>query len=234
MKHYANKAIVGGHPPSRAWSRRCRPRKCRPVVHDDVIWWVPASHRTGFFGLARPLKKRAGTNIDWFRGTLEGFRSRFASVLTIPTRRPRATWGGRRNYHRSAPPASNGLDYERPNYNILFPGLSTVSSSEVWKIARHRPRPFAPPDATREPAGPTDYPQQAVTTVEDMFPFLGSGSLRARRRLYLANTFRWIKLVRFYCGPSVDSDEPRARSLLGGLPVASPLVCAVPAYLKKF
>ncbi len=100
----------------------------RPVVHDDVIWWVPAS-ASKRFGLGRPLQ--GWDDIDWFGGDgWKGFQAG-SSVLTIHHLVAEGDLVSA-HYHRSAT-RLDGADYDA-EYNILF-RLVDGLVVEVWEIA---------------------------------------------------------------------------------------------------
>jgi ketosteroid isomerase-like protein len=106
----------------------------RPLVHDDVVWWVPAS-AAARFGLDRPLV--GWDTIDWFGGN--GWKAFVAgsSVLTVHHlvaeddlvsahyRRTAKRVGGAQRV--------GGADYDA-EYNILF-RLVDGRIAEVWEIA---------------------------------------------------------------------------------------------------
>jgi ketosteroid isomerase-like protein len=100
----------------------------RPLVHDEVIWWVPpsASQR---FGLERPL--RGWDDIDWLGGDgWKGFQPG-SSVLTIHHLVADGDLVSA-HYNRSAKRV-DGADYDT-EYNILF-RLADGRVVEVWEIA---------------------------------------------------------------------------------------------------
>jgi ketosteroid isomerase-like protein len=100
----------------------------RPLVHDDVIWWVPASAAQRF-GLARPLQ--GWDDIDWFGGEgWKGFQPG-SSVLTIHHLVAEGDLVSA-HYHRAAT-RLDGTDYDA-EYNILFRLVDRLIV-EVWEIA---------------------------------------------------------------------------------------------------
>ena len=100
----------------------------RPLVHDQVIWWVPAS-ASQRFGLERPLQ--GWDDIDWLGGDgWKGFQPG-SSVLTIHHLVADGDLVSAR-YNRSARRV-DGADYDT-EYNILF-RLTDGRVVEVWEIA---------------------------------------------------------------------------------------------------
>ena len=105
----------------------------RPLVRDDVVWWVPASSAAKF-GLDRPL--RGWDTIDWLGG--DGWRAFVpgTSVLTIHHLVAEGELVSA-HYRRTAQlvgkgaVAGGGYDTE---YNILF-RLADGRIAEVWEIA---------------------------------------------------------------------------------------------------
>jgi ketosteroid isomerase-like protein len=100
----------------------------RPLVHDDVVWWVPAS-ASQRFGLERPL--RGWDDILWLGGDgWKGFQPG-SSVLTIHHLVADGDLVSA-HYQRSAQ-RLDGADYDT-EYNILF-RLLDGRIVEVWEIA---------------------------------------------------------------------------------------------------
>jgi ketosteroid isomerase-like protein len=100
----------------------------RPLVRDDVIWWVPSS-ASRRFGLDRPLQ--GWDDIDWLGGAgWKGFLPG-SSVLTIHHMVADGDLVSA-HYNRSAK-RLDGTDYDT-EYNILF-RLLDGRIAEVWEIA---------------------------------------------------------------------------------------------------
>ncbi|MFN8025162.1 MAG: nuclear transport factor 2 family protein [Acidimicrobiia bacterium] len=105
----------------------------RPLVHDDVVWWVPAS-AAAKFGLARPLV--GWDTIDWFGGN--GWKAFVAgsSVLTVHhlvAEGDLVSAHYRRTAERIGADGSAGGAYDA-EYNILF-RLVDGRIAEVWEVA---------------------------------------------------------------------------------------------------
>jgi ketosteroid isomerase-like protein len=100
----------------------------RSLVHDEVVWWVPAS-AAARFGLARPLV--GWDTIDWFGG--DGWKAFVAgsSVLTIHHLVAEDDLVSA-HYRRTAQRVDGG-EYDA-EYNILF-RLVDGRILEVWEIA---------------------------------------------------------------------------------------------------
>jgi ketosteroid isomerase-like protein len=100
----------------------------RPFVHDDVIWWVPAS-ASKRFGLARPLQ--GWDDISWLGGDgWKGFEPG-SSVLTIHHLVAEGDLVSA-HYQRVATRVG-GAPYDA-EYNMLF-RLVDGRVVEVWEIA---------------------------------------------------------------------------------------------------
>jgi ketosteroid isomerase-like protein len=99
----------------------------RPLVHDEVIWWVPAS-ASQKFSLERPLQ--GWNNIDWLGG--DGWKGFLpdSSVLTVHHLVADGDLVSA-HYNRAAK-RLNGTDYDT-EYNILF-RLTDGRIAEVWEI----------------------------------------------------------------------------------------------------
>jgi ketosteroid isomerase-like protein len=105
----------------------------RPLVHDDVVWWVPAS-AVARFGLARPLV--GWETIDWLGGG--GWKAFVpgSSVLTVHhlvAEDDLVSAHYRRTAQRVGSAEHPGADYDA-EYNILF-RLVDGRIAEVWEIA---------------------------------------------------------------------------------------------------
>ena len=103
-------------------------RSVHSLVHDDVIWWVPASASLRF-GLERPL--RGWDDIDWLGG--DGWKGFVpgSSVLTVHHLVADGDLVSA-HYNRVAK-RLDGSDYDT-EYNILF-RLAGGRIAEVWEIA---------------------------------------------------------------------------------------------------
>ena len=104
------------------------PDAMRPLVRDDVQWWVPASSAAKF-GLDRPLV--GWDTIDWFGGN--GWKAFVpgSSVLTVHHLVAEGDLVSA-HYRRTATLISGG-DYDA-EYNILF-RLVDGRIAEVWEVA---------------------------------------------------------------------------------------------------
>jgi ketosteroid isomerase-like protein len=102
-------------------------RTMRPLVRDEVIWWVPpsASRR---FGIERPLQ--GWDDIDWLGG--DGWKGFVpgSSVLTVHHLVADGDLVSA-HYNRAAK-RLDGSDYDT-EYNILF-RLAEGRIAEVWEI----------------------------------------------------------------------------------------------------
>jgi len=105
----------------------------RPLVHDDVVWWVPASSAEKF-GLDRPLV--GWDMIDWFGGN--GWKA-FVPDTSVLTVHHLVTEGDlvSAHYRRTARLVGNGgvdIGGYDAEYNILF-RLVDGRIAEVWEVA---------------------------------------------------------------------------------------------------
>ena len=108
----------------------------RPLVHDDVVWWVPASSAEKF-GLDRPLV--GWDAIDWFGGN--GWKAFVpnSSVLTVQHLVAEADLVSA-HYRRTARLVGKGGADGRDGggydaeYNIIF-RLADGRIAEVWEVA---------------------------------------------------------------------------------------------------
>jgi len=105
----------------------------RPHVHDDVVWWVPASSAEKF-GLDRPLV--GWDTIDWFGGN--GWKA-FVPDTSVLTVHHLVTEGDlvSAHYRRTARLVGNGgvdIGGYDAEYNILF-RLVDGRIAEVWEVA---------------------------------------------------------------------------------------------------
>jgi len=105
----------------------------RPLVHDDVVWWVPASSAEKF-GLDRPLV--GWDMIDWFGGN--GWKA-FVPGTSVLTVHHLVTEGDlvSAHYRRTARLVGNGgvdIGGYDAEYNILF-RLVAGRIAEVWEVA---------------------------------------------------------------------------------------------------
>lgn len=99
----------------------------RPLVHDEVIWWVPPS-ASQKFGIERPLQ--GWDDIDWLGG--DGWKGFLpgSSVLTVHHLVADGDLVSA-HYNRAAK-RLDGSDYDT-EYNILF-RLADGRIAEVWEI----------------------------------------------------------------------------------------------------
>jgi ketosteroid isomerase-like protein len=105
----------------------------RPLVHDDVVWWVPASSAARF-GLDRPLV--GWDTIDWFGGN--GWKAFVpgSSVLTVHHLVAEGDLVSA-HYRRTARLVGKGgadIGGYDAEYNILF-RLVDGRIAEVWEVA---------------------------------------------------------------------------------------------------
>jgi ketosteroid isomerase-like protein len=109
----------------------------RPLVHDDVVWWVPASSAEKF-GLDRPLV--GWGMIDWFGGT--GWKA-FVPGTSVLTVHHLVAEGDlvSAHYRRTARLVGKGglskdgdIGGYDAEYNILF-RLVDGRIAEVWEVA---------------------------------------------------------------------------------------------------
>ena len=100
----------------------------RPLVQDEVIWWVPMSASLKF-GLERPLQ--GWDNIDWLGGSGWKAFQPGSSVLTIHHLVADGDLVSA-HYNRKAM-RLDGAEYDT-EYNILF-RLIEGRIAEVWEVA---------------------------------------------------------------------------------------------------
>jgi ketosteroid isomerase-like protein len=104
------------------------PDTMRPLVHDDILWWVPPSAATRF-RLARPLQ--GWDDIDWLGGGgWKGFKPGTSAVVIHHLIAENDLVSA--HYNRSAK-RIDGTDYD-VEYNLLF-RLAEGRIAEVWEIA---------------------------------------------------------------------------------------------------
>ncbi len=103
-------------------------RSMRPLVRDDVIWWVPpsASQR---FGLDRPL--RGWDDIDWLGG--DGWKGFLPGTSVVAIHHLVADRDLVSAHYNRRARRLDGGDYDT-EYNILF-RLTDGRIAEVWEIA---------------------------------------------------------------------------------------------------
>jgi ketosteroid isomerase-like protein len=100
----------------------------RPLVHDDVVWWVPASSAAKF-GLERPL--RGWDTIDWFGG--HGWKAFVPGSSTLIVHHVVAEGDLVSAHYRRTATLVSGGGYDT-EYNILF-RLADGRIAEVWEVA---------------------------------------------------------------------------------------------------
>ena len=105
----------------------------RPLVHDDVVWWVPTSSAAKF-GLDRPLV--GWDSIDWLGG--DGWKA-FVPGSSVLTLHHLVAEGDlvSAHYRRTARLVGRGgadIGSYDAEYNILF-RLVDGRIAEVWEVA---------------------------------------------------------------------------------------------------
>ena len=100
----------------------------RPMVHDDVVWWVPASSATKF-QLERPLTTWDG--IPWFGG--EGWKAFVPGSSVLEIRHLVAEGDLVSAHYRRTAERVHGGEYDA-EYNILF-RFDGDRIAEVWEVA---------------------------------------------------------------------------------------------------
>jgi ketosteroid isomerase-like protein len=100
----------------------------RPLVRDDVVWWVPASSAIRF---KMPRRLAGWSNIPWLGGAgWKGFEPGTSSIVVHHMVSENELVSA--HYSRTAK-LVGGADYEA-EYNILF-RLVGGQIAEVWEIA---------------------------------------------------------------------------------------------------
>ena len=100
----------------------------RPLVHDDVMWWVPASSAEKFH-LDRPLVGWNG--IPWFGG--EGWKAFAPGSSVLEIRHLVAEDDLVSAHYRRTAERAHGGRYDA-EYNILF-RFADDRIVEVWEVA---------------------------------------------------------------------------------------------------
>ncbi len=100
----------------------------RPMVHDDVVWWVPASSATKF-RLERPLTTWDG--IPWFGG--EGWKAFVPGSSVVEIGHLVAEGDLVSAHYRRTAQRVDGGEYDA-EYNILF-RFDGDRIAEVWEVA---------------------------------------------------------------------------------------------------
>ena len=100
----------------------------RPLVHHDVVWWVPAS-AAAKFGLARPLV--GWDTIDWFGG--KGWKAFVDGSSVLAVHHLVAEGDLVSAHYRRTAARVGGGSYDA-EYNILF-RLVDGRIAEVWEVA---------------------------------------------------------------------------------------------------
>src|SRR3954465_16003562 len=113
----------------------------RPMVHDGIVWWVPASSAEKFH-LDRPLVTWDG--IPWFGG--DGWKAFVPGSSMLHIRHLVAEGELVSAHYRRTAQRIHGGDYDA-EYNILF-RVDGDRIAEVWEVAdtaapfhTHRGRP---------------------------------------------------------------------------------------------
>ena len=113
----------------------------RDLVHDDVVWWVPAS-AAAQFGLARPLQ--GFDDIAWFGGP--GWKGFEPGSSRLEIHHLVAEGDLVSAHYRRTARRLGGAPYD-VEYNILF-RFDGDRIAEVWEIA-DTAAAFAPSDGQR-------------------------------------------------------------------------------------
>jgi len=100
----------------------------RPLVHDHVVWWVPAS-AAAKFRLDRPLV--GWDRIPWFGG--DGWKAFVPGSSVLEIRHLVAEDDLVSAHYRRTAQRTHGGDYDA-EYNILF-RFDGDRIAEVWEVA---------------------------------------------------------------------------------------------------
>ena len=100
----------------------------RPLVHDDVVWWVPPS-AVERFGLARPLQ--GWSEIDWLGG--DGWQGFEPGSSAIALHHLVAQGDLVSSHYNRTAKLPGGGDYD-VEYQVLF-RLAAGRIVEVWELA---------------------------------------------------------------------------------------------------